>query len=121
MSRRQARRDVFLGRSTQEGNDSRNIGQGESWLQTRGECADWAAGQWRDLRQDEQTFMRQTWLSRGSSKDAAPGEATAAAAVGDLDQGGRQEREATESALAASDPRCRHHPPPIDHRSTHKS
>ena len=51
MSRRQARRDVFLGRSTQEGNDSRNIGQGESWLQTRGECADWAAG--RDLRQGE--------------------------------------------------------------------
>ena len=118
MSRRQARRDVFLGRSTQEGNDSRNIGQGESWLQTRGECAYWAAGQWRDLRQDEQTFMRQTWLSRGSSKDAAPGEATA---VGDLDQGGRQEREATESALAASDPLCQHHPPPTDHRSTHKS
>ena len=65
--------------------------------------------------------MRQTWLSRGSSKDAAPGEATAAAAVGDLDQGGRQEREATESALAASDPLCQHHPPPTDHRSTHKS
>ena len=64
----------------------------------------------RDLRQGEQTFIRQTWLSRGSSEDAAPGEATAAAAVGDLDQGGRQEREATESALAASDPRCRHHP-----------
>ena len=86
-----------------EGNDSRNIVQGESWLQTRGECADWAAGQWRDLRQGEQTFMRQTWLSRGSSKDAAPGEAIA---VGDLDQGGQQEREATESALAASDPLC---------------
>ena len=74
--------------------------------------------QWRDLRQGEQTFIRQTWLSRGSSKDAAPGEATA---VGDLDQGGRQEREATESALAASDPLCQHHPPPTDHRSTHKS
>ena len=34
------------------------LGQGE----TRGESADWVAGQ-KDVRQGEETFLRQTWLS----------------------------------------------------------
>ena len=85
------------------GNDSRNIGQGE----TRGESADWAAGQVGrgDMRQGEETFLRQTWLSQRSSDDAAPGEATAAAVVGDSDQRGREEREEAEGAVVASNPR----------------
>ena len=46
----------------------------------------------------------------GSSKDATPGEATAAAADGsDGHQWGREEREEAEGALPASDPRYRHH------------
>ena len=57
------------------------------------------------MRQGEETFLRQTWLSRRSSDDAAPGEATAAAAVGDGHQRGRQEREEAAGALPASDPR----------------
>ena len=57
------------------------------------------------MRQGEETFLRQTWLSQRNSDDAAPDEATAAAPVGDSDQRGREEREEAEGAVLASDPR----------------